>query len=191
MGKPGPECTVCRHREAAALNLALARGVSMGALERRYGVGADALYRHRKNHLTPQLRAKLLAGPSIDNVDLDRLRETESQSILAHLVNLRNRLFASLDVAEEAGDSNMVARVSSQIHANLSLTGELLGDLGTGNTTINNVLVMPAYVEMRIELVRALRSFPDAAQAVAEVLHKLEHKAAKEIEDQSTRKLAS
>jgi len=38
--------------------------------------------------------------------------------------------FASLDVAEEAGDSNMVCRVTGQLHQNLELTGKLLGDLG-------------------------------------------------------------
>jgi hypothetical protein len=41
------------------------------------------------------------------------LRENESQSLLANLVALRHRLFASLDVAEEAGDSAMVARVAT------------------------------------------------------------------------------
>jgi len=67
--------------------------------------------RHRKAHLPAQLRAKLIAGPDIA-LDLERLRENESQSLLANLVALRHRLFASLDVAEEAGDSAMVARVA-------------------------------------------------------------------------------
>ena len=69
MTKRGPQCTVCRHREHAAIDLGLARGVSMGALARRYKVGADSLYRHRKAHLPPQLRAALLAGPDLD-IDL-------------------------------------------------------------------------------------------------------------------------
>ena len=47
-----------------------------------------------------------------------------------------------------------------------------------GGTTINNVLILPAYVEMRVELVRALAPFPDARQAVAAVLHTLESKSA-------------
>ena len=176
--KPGPLCTICKHREAAAINVALARGVSMGAVARRYGVGSDALYRHRKAHMPPQLKAALIAGPSIEGIDLDKLRETESQSLLANLIALRNRLFAALDAAEENGDGFMVTRVASQLHHNLETTGKLLGDLGIGSTTINNVLVMPAYVEMRVELVKALAPYPEARQAVAAVLHTLEHKAA-------------
>lgn len=193
MSRPGSgelQCTVCRHRERAAIDLALARKVSVDAIAKRYKLGRDALYRHAKNHLPAQLRAKLLAGPSIEGLDLDRLKETESQSLLANLVALRHRLFATLDTAEAAGDGNMLSRVAGQLHHNLELTGKLLGDLGVGSTTINNVLLVPAYVEMRVALVRALQPYPEARQAVAQVLRRLEGDAAKVIEGES-RELAT
>jgi hypothetical protein len=161
--------------------MALARGVSAGALARRYKLGTDSLYRHARNHLPPQLRASLLAGPDLAGVDLDTLKETESQSLLANLVALRHRLFAALDTAEEYNDAGMLTRVSSQIHANLELVARILGDLGVGNTTNVNVLIMPQYVELRVALVQALASFPEAKQAVAAVLYQLESKAAAEI----------
>ena len=142
-----------------------------------------SLYRHarRETCLPPQLKAKLIAGPLLAGVDLDKLRDTESQSLLMHLVAIRNRLFASLDVAEEVGDGRMLSRVTGQLHHNLEITGKLLGDLVTGGTTITNVLIMPQYVEMRVELVRALAPYPEARQAVAQVLHQIEHKAADDI----------
>jgi hypothetical protein len=177
MASKTPRCSTCRHREHAAIDLALARGVAVRALARRYGLSIDSLYRHAKAHLPPQLRAQLVAGPDLA-VDLDRLRENESQSLLANLVGLRHRLFASFDTAEEHGDTHMITRIAAQLHHNLEITGKLLGDLGVGSTTINNVLVMPAYVEMRVELVRALAPYPEARQAVAQVLHTIEHKAA-------------
>src|SRR5262249_32349728 len=170
MAKPGPQCSICKHREHAVIDLALARGVSVAALARRYGISTDILYRHRKAHIPPQLRAKLIAGPDTD-IDLDKLRETESQSLLANLVPLRHRLFAALDLAEENGDGFMLTRVSSQLHVNLETTGKLLGDLGIGSTNVTNILIQPAYVEMRVELVRALAPFPQAREAVAAVLH--------------------
>jgi hypothetical protein len=74
----------------------------------------------------------------------------------------------------------MLTRVASQLHENLQLTARLLGDLGIGSTTVN-VLVLPAYVELRVALVTALSAFPDARQAVAQVLHQLESKAAADI----------
>jgi hypothetical protein len=174
-------CSVCQHRERAALDLALARGVSVGTLSRRYRLGPDSLYRHSKAHLPPQLRASLLAGPSLEGIDLDKLRDTESQSLLANLVALRRRLFATLDTAEESGDGNMLARVAGQLHRNLEITGKLVGSLTMGTTINNNVLIQPQYVELRVALVGALSPFPDARQAVAAVLHTIEHKAAAEI----------
>jgi len=174
------KCTVCSHREASAIDLALARGVSVTALSRRYKLGPDSIYRHKNNHLPATVRAKLLAGPDIE-IDLDQLRESESQSLLANLVALRHRLFAALDAAEEYQDAGMLTRVASQLHANLELTGKLLGDLGVGSTTNVNVLVMPAYIELRIALIGALAAFPEAKLAVAQALHQLESKAAESI----------
>jgi hypothetical protein len=181
-------CTVCQHRERAAIDFALARGMSCRAIGKRYDLGPDAVWRHSHNHLPPTLRAKLLAGPETD-IDLDRLRETESQSLLANLVSLRHRLFATLDTAEEAGDGNMVSRLAGQLHRNLEITGKLLGDLGVESTTINNVLIMPQYVELRCELVRALAPYHEARQAVAAALHQIESKAAKAIEADARRPL--
>ena len=180
MGKT-TRCLCCQHRERAAIDLALARGVSMHAIGRRYGVGKDSVQRHNSRHVPPQLRAKLLAGPDLD-IDLDRLRETKSQSLLMHLASLRARLFASLDVAEENGDGTMLASLSGQIHRNIELVAKLVGDLGVGGTTItNNVLLAPQYLELRTAMLAALAPFADARQAVAKALHALEHRAAKSI----------
>ena len=152
----------------------------MHTLARRYGLSADALGRHSRNHLPAQLRAKLIAGPDLA-IDLDRLRETESQSLLVHLVSLRARLFHSLDVAEENGDGHMLATLSSQIHRNLEVTGRLLGALGIGSSVTNNILIAPQYVEMRHAFLAALAPFPEARIAVAAALHGMEHKAAEAI----------
>jgi hypothetical protein len=123
--------------------------LGLGPGRQRHGIIA-AVHRHSSNHLPPQLRAKLIAGPDLD-IDLDRLKETESQSLLANLVALRHRLFASLDVAEECGDGGVISRIAGQLHHNLEITGKLLGDLGVGVTNVN-VLIMPQYVELRVAL---------------------------------------
>jgi hypothetical protein len=181
MAKRGPACTVCSHRERAQIDTALARGVAAPAIARRFKLGTDSIYRHSWKHLPPQLRATLLAGPDLEGIDLDKLKETESQSLLANLVALRHRLFAALDCAEEYQDAGMLTRVASQLHQNLELTGKLLGDLGVGSTTNVNVLVMPAYIELRVALVQALSAFPEARAAVAQAVHQLENKAAADI----------
>lgn len=188
MGSRGTPCTICTHRERAALDLALARGVAATALARRYELSPDALYRHRKAHLTPAVRVRLLAGPRLEGVDLEHLREAEGQSWLASLIAIRQRLFAALDLAEEAGDVNQIVRVTSQLHQNLSVVGQHLGELSVGNHT-TNILIQPQYLNMRVAIVDVLRDFPQAAQAVAAVLVRLEEEAATEITEQAERKL--
>jgi hypothetical protein len=89
---------------------------------------------------------------------------------------------------EEAGDGNMLARISGQLHRNMEIVGKLLGDLNTG-TTINNILIQPQYIELRIGLVNALAPYPEARQAVAAVLHTIEGNAADAIAA-DTRELA-
>jgi hypothetical protein len=84
----------------------------------------------------------------------------------------------------------MISRLAGQLHHNLEITGKLLGALNLGHTTVNNVLVLPAYVELRVGLVTALAPFPEARRAVAQVLHALEAKAVDHIEKQD-RSLAS
>lgn len=182
-------CRVCAHRELAQIDLSLTHHVSIRALSKRYGVSIDSLYRHQARHLSPALRAKLLAGPAIEGLDLEKLRSQESQSLLANLIALRRRLYASLDVAEESGDVGMVARIARALHDSFELVGKLLGELSTGSVT-NNILVQPEFLEVRCELTRALRPFPEARRAVASVLHKLESKAGNVIEAEASRELA-
>jgi hypothetical protein len=153
------KCTVCAHRERAVIELGIARRISVNALAKRYGLHHDALYRHSKNHMPPQLRAKLLAGPDCE-LDLDQLKATESQSLLGNLVAIRHRLFGALDLAEECGDVNMMTRATSQLHQNLEIAGKLLGDLGVGQTNITNVLILPAYVECVLHWSMHLPPFP-------------------------------
>jgi transposase-like protein len=172
-----PKCSICAHRECAAIDLAIAMGVSVPAIARRYGASTAAIYRHRDRHLSPTLRAQLIAGPDLD-IDLDRLKETESQSLLANLVSLRHRLFHSLGVAEECGDGGMISRIASQLHQNFQMTGQLLQLLGMGSTSITtNILIAPQYITLRVELMKALEPYKEARLAVAAALHQIESKA--------------
>jgi hypothetical protein len=86
----------------------------------------------------------------------------------------------SRDQKEPPLQAHLSATVAHQLHENLQITGRLLGDLNVGSIT-QNILIQPVHVEMRVALVDALRPFPEAARAVAAVLHQLEDKAAADI----------
>jgi transposase-like protein len=170
------------------INLAIASGVSIKAIAKRYEVSVASLYRHarRPRCLPPQLKAKLIAGPTVEGVDLDKLRESESQSLLMNIIGLRLRLLGALRVAEEVGDGSMIAKLSGQVHQNLELSAKVNGVLGAGSTTINNNLfVLPDYIELRAAITRALAPYPQARAELAEALHALEAKAAKDISSET------
>jgi hypothetical protein len=190
MARKGPMCSICQHAEVAPMTTAMIRGVSVPALARRYQVSVDSLRRHKANHVSAAERAAILAGPELAGVDVAQLRKVEEQSSLANLVAIRHRLWSALSFAEENGDVNQIARITAQLHKNVELSSMMVGALHTGGTTINNhVLISTEYISLRVSLVKALQAFPDAAQAVAGVLHALESKAADNIAAEATKGL--
>jgi hypothetical protein len=174
-GAPEPGAkkrTPIRDRDdRAQIEHALATRQSVRAIARKYDVDENCLYRHRKL-LPPQLKAAYIANFLKPGEDLEKLRVTESESLLQNLASQRARLLMMQDQELEAGDSKAVATLAARIHQNLELVGRYLGELHQHSTkTVVNILLTPEYLELRNALVRALAPYPEARRAVAEVLH--------------------
>jgi hypothetical protein len=167
-------CTICEHQERASIELGLANHTGVMALSRQHNVSKKALERHRANHMPAALKAELMTKGRMSPIDLENLRRTESEGILQNLVVQRARLYRNLDLAETSGDFGLAVRMHMALSRNIELTAKLLGDLKTGHQTVNNILVMPAYHQMRVALVKALQQFPDAKAAVIKVLQTIE-----------------
>jgi hypothetical protein len=113
--------------------------------------------------------------------DLETLRVQESDNLLRNLAMQRARILLAQDRAIGIEDLGAIARLSSQIHQNLELTGKYLGEFARVTTqTQISLLVTPEYLKLRSALLRALWPFPEARQAVAAVLHEIEGVAAQE-----------
>lgn len=171
----GRKCQTCEHPKRAQIELALARRVPYRTLERQYGITKDSLSRHKREHLPPQVEASLMATARPTGVDLEALRESESESLLQNVVYQRARLFTLLDEAEELGDVRAAAQVHGRITSNAEFTARLLGEINqvTQNVT-NNILISDEYLRLRSALIQALRPYPEARQAVARVLQERE-----------------
>lgn len=169
------QCTICEHPDRATLELGIANAVPMKTLARRHGISHDALIRHKRNHMPPQLLAALKTRGRATEIDLDHLRVTESEGLLQHLVALRGRFYRLLDSAEELGDFSAAARTGGQLLKNLELTAKLLGDLQTGSQQVTqNILVLPEYHGLRTAIVQALSSHPEARSKVIAALQHFE-----------------
>jgi hypothetical protein len=167
------------HPERARIEYDLARGVPQRVVAKKYGFSLTTAQRCYTN-LPAQLKAASLAGRVISEAGLAQLRIDESQGVLQNLAMQRARLLLAQDQALEIEDSAMVARLATQIHKNIELTGRYLGEFAQHSVqTSINVLIRPEYLELRAKIVRALAPFPEARQAVAAVLHSLEDSAAR------------
>jgi hypothetical protein len=182
MSKPGAKCTVCASEHRHKIDIGLVHQVAARVLAERFGLSKDAIHRHAANHLTPAQRAAILAAQRPSAIDLDALRTTESEGLLAGLVAQRARLLVKADTAMEWGDIKGSVAAEGAIAGNYTLVAKLLGQLvQVHDVRHTNLLVSPDYLKLRTALVDALRPFPEAGRAVAAALHRLESDAATDI----------
>jgi hypothetical protein len=170
--------SIMHHEARPQIERDLALGVPLRRLAKKYGISKDALCRHRKR-LPPQLKAAMLAQALRPDVDLDQLRTSESEGLLAGLSAQRARLLLWQDWAASAEQFTIATAISAQIHRNLELVGKYLGEFAQHHVVSNvSVLVSPQYLELRSALLQALQPYPEARRAVATALHGIEDQAA-------------
>jgi hypothetical protein len=164
------------------IEIGLTYGTPVRTLSRRYGVNMHSIWRHGRNHLSPQLRAAIMVAQRPAAVDLEELRRTESEGLLSHLVAQRARLQRHSELALEMGSVPDACRVEARITNNLELVARLLDQLTVHHDVRHtSVLVTADYITLRAAITEALRPFPEAARAVGAALHRLEESAAVEL----------
>src|SRR5262245_48951741 len=127
-GKPGI-CGACNHPDRARIDVGLTYGTPLRVLAKRFDLHRDALWRHKKLHLSAAMKAAILAQRPPTEIDVEALREREDGSLLANLVAQRARLAIAGEQAAELGNTLDVVRVETAVCQNLKLTAQLLGQL--------------------------------------------------------------
>lgn len=88
------------------------------------------------------------------------------------------------EMAFEEGEVHAATGIERAITSSLELTSKLLGMIvNQHHTTHTSILISSDYLTLRAAIVRALRPYPEAAQAVGSALAELEVAAAKDITD--------
>lgn len=167
--KGGRVCLVCAHPERPELD----RGLVSGSLKpadvaRRVGCSRPSVGRHQKNHLIPDVKTavKAVPGNESDN-EIDVGVETRS---------LYARVKGILVQMETEKNWKVMKGFCSEARGCLELLGKYLGKIETGNTV--NVILSPAWVQVRAVILQALASFPEARIATAQALIEYEKTAA-------------
>jgi transposase-like protein len=173
--RPNGRCSVCRHQEVARIDLLLAGGASFAAASRKFGLHKNALARHWTRHVSTDRRAQLVAGPLRLSELAERAAE-ENKSLIEYLAIVRSALLSQFLAASEADDRQGAALISARLLECLRMVGQITGDLQrTAGSTItnNNLFVTPMMAQLEQMLVRVLKPFPEAAEAVLRGLDEL------------------
>jgi hypothetical protein len=178
-GERTGKCTVCAHAQRYEIELALVSGVSCRAVGQKYSVSLDAAWRHLRNHVPPERRAELVAGP-LKPAELAQRAVDEGLSLLQYLSMVRNALMARFLAASEADDRSGTAMVAGRLLECLRLLAQLSGELTKTTASItNNTLILqsPLMADLQAMLVTRLRPYPEASRAVLEGLKELSARA--------------
>jgi hypothetical protein len=182
---------VCAHPERAIIELAMIRGLSKRAAGRQWpDLTVDKIYDHYRKHVPEHIKAAhkieiLKPSEAVRNLseaevqqELSILTQEESVGLLSHLQRIRASLYVAFDNAAQHNDVFALSRLSAQLHTNLQLAATKTGELQKHqNQTINNLTIAPDYLRLRTNLITALRPFPEAARAVAEIFRQIEEAA--------------
>lgn len=154
----------------------LANGVAARKVAAQFGLSSDSVWRHGRRHMSAEQKAKLMvAGASDAKIDLERLKRTESESLLQNLIAERARQQRIADLCESIRDYAGATRASMQVVHTTEVIAKLLGELKFGHTTINqSFLYSPDWFQIRSLMVVALRPYPAAQQAVLAALRQYE-----------------
>jgi hypothetical protein len=169
-------CTICRHDDRARIELLSARGVSRRAIAAQFNASPDAIWRHWvSGHVPDHVKTALAVKALRPAASLETLITDESVGLLENLQRIRAQLYAQFDAACEAGDRVSVASLSTRLHENLRLAATSTGELQkNAPASVTNIVLSPAYLDLRAALLRALRQHPEAAAAVGAAFHRAE-----------------
>jgi len=177
--RPGPQfgkCKVCKHPERARIEHLLARGAAKKHLGERFGVGQYCIARHWKNHVSEAVKAAAAVKALKPGETIEKLVTDENIGLLENLQRIRAILYSQFDAAAEAGDRASVAALATRLHENLRMAATKTGELEkhVTSTNITNVILSPAYLELRGLLMAVLRRYPDAEEAVIAAFRSVE-----------------
>lgn len=172
----GRRSIISEHPDRAAIELALANGVSQTALSKRYGIDQSILSRYRRK-MDPDLIARLRVRPARSDEELAHVRELESKSLLDHLILIRGRLYVNADRAVKIGDDAGERAALSEAGKASERIAKLLGEMGSvirHDHRHLHLVASPEWHAMRTEITRVLRAHPQAHADVVAAIQRTE-----------------
>lgn len=150
-------CSVCGHKRRQEIDKALLAGEPLLALSRQYGLSRDALRRHQGSHL-PAAAAKAQEAAEVVHGD----------SLLGQLTALQNEIHGIKTKALAAKDLRTALASIRELTRIVELTARIQGEIQ--ETQVVNVLINPAWIDLRAVILKAVMPFPEARRAIISAL---------------------
>ena len=159
-------CSVCDHQDRQKIEAAVSGGTPTRSIASQWGLSQSAVVRHTLRH--PSMALAIV--PPAAMVDGD-------DQVGGQLDALLRRLLVATDAVERNGSPSQVALLAKELRQTLVAIGawrtELMKQAAlTYRETAIDYATLPAAVEMRAKLLKALTPYPDARLAAAKVLDK-------------------
>ena len=158
-------CTICLHPEKPAINAALVAGEPYRVIAQRFAASADAVYRHKVEHLPVAL---------VKATEAAQIADADTLALKLHMLTVDAQRIR--DKAEAAGDLRTALVGNRELVRIVELMAKLAGELQQEGTT--NIYITPQWIDVRTRLMHALHDFPEARAAVALVLREGIHEPA-------------
>lgn len=151
------KCSVCAHPDLENINRALVSGQSNRSVAAQYNLAVTSVRRHKNNHLPKTL------------VKAQEVKEiVEADSVMSDVKMLRERGLALLDKAESKGDVKNTCAALREVRGIIELLAKVNGEIE--NKTEINIINNTNWIEIRTDVIKALKPYPEARQAVISVL---------------------
>lgn len=149
-------CSICRHEQNEAINLALLQGTPLREIAGRYGVTSSSLQRH-KAHIPKQL-AKAKEAKEV----------ASASNVMQRITELDSRADSIYTQATEQDDPALALKALKELREITSLYAKLTGEIQA--QTIQHIHITPEWLLLRANMLRALEPYPEARSALVKAL---------------------
>jgi hypothetical protein len=141
-------------------------GTGRRALARKFGVDAQAIYRHNKNCISQEYRVAVLAGPFRSEDDLRQLAAEEGQSVLVNYRAVFNGHRSRWLYALEVGDDDAMVKHGRAMSEMLWKIAQISREIAPNGptTAIQNIFMTRDYYDFERRALKVLRRHPEALQ---------------------------
>jgi len=173
----GAHCTICPHPQRVRIERTLANGAAVRSVAHQFGVGYHSVWRHWRNHVSAEQRARYSMGPGATLEKLAKQVADENITLVDHYRIIRAQLYAGFDAASAAGDRLTLDRLAGRLHENLRDCARLTGEIQRGTFFVQNNIAItqdPGFAQAVAAIVCAVSPYPEARRAVISALRDLE-----------------